>query len=169
VAVEDGMHAGLEGVGGVHGGEAEVEHHLQRAGDDVGGAGAGLDVGHLPGGGREVFVALVPHLGGEFGQGRGGEVDGVLGELRVGDVALHALHGELARQAAAAAVLDGVAEGGRGGGLADDAVVEGLAAGLEGFDDQGGAVGGVAFFVGGEQQGDGAGVPGGRRRRPRWR
>ena len=55
MTVEDGVHAGLELVGGVHGGEAEVEQDFERARDDVGGAGAGLDVGHLPGGGRELY------------------------------------------------------------------------------------------------------------------
>ena len=47
-------------------------------------------------GGREVGVAVVPMLGGEFGQGGGGKVDGVGGKMGIGDVALFATDGEAA-------------------------------------------------------------------------
>ena len=83
--------------------------------------------------------------------------------MRVGDVALDALDHQLAGQAAAAAVLDHVAEALDRGRLADDAVVDALATCLHGLNDGNGAVGGVAFFVGGEQQGNAAGVVGVRR------
>jgi hypothetical protein len=70
VLVEDGMHALLQAFHGAGGGEAEVEvdHHFAR--DHVGGAGAAVDVGHLPGGRQEVFVARVPLFGHQFGQRR---------------------------------------------------------------------------------------------------
>ena len=48
----------------------------------------------------------------------------VVGEMRIGGVALRAAHGELRVQRAAPADLDHVAERGRVGRLADDAGVE---------------------------------------------
>jgi hypothetical protein len=53
---------------------------------------------------------------------------GIPAELRIGDVRLHAARREAARKRAAAAVLDHVAELAHRGRLADDAVVDGLAA-----------------------------------------
>ena len=47
---------------------------------------------------------------GQLGERRRDEVDRVARQLRIGDVALHALDGQRARQRAAAAVLDHVAE-----------------------------------------------------------
>src|SRR5690606_29656573 len=92
VLAQDVFQPGLQAFRRGLGGEAEVEVDDQLAGDDVVGAGAGVDVGHLPAGGREMVVALVPHDGGQFGQGRCGLVNGVAREVRVGDVALDALH-----------------------------------------------------------------------------
>jgi hypothetical protein len=51
-------------------------------------------------------------------------MDGVFGQVRVGDVALNTLDRELAAHGAAAAVLDHVAGALHRGGLADDAVVQ---------------------------------------------
>jgi hypothetical protein len=51
--------------------------------------------------------------GDQLGERRRKAVHGILGEMRVGDVALHAVHGEPARQGAATADLDRVAELGR--------------------------------------------------------
>jgi hypothetical protein len=68
------------------------------AGDDVAGPGAGVDVADLPAGGLEEGVAAVPLDGGQFGQRRRQLVDGVARQLRVGNVALHALDRELAGQ-----------------------------------------------------------------------
>ena len=64
----------------------------------------------------------------------------VLRQVRVGDVALHALDGELAAHGAAPAVLDHVAAALDRGGLADDAVVEALAARGQRVADDHGAV-----------------------------
>ena len=83
-------------------------------------------------------------------------MDRVVGQVRIGDVALSAFDGERARERAAAAVFDGVAQFGNGSGFADDAVVYGFAARFEGVDDAHRAVVRVAFFVGGNQQGDAA-------------
>src|SRR5439155_26741544 len=76
--------------------------------------------------------------------------------LRIGDVALHAAHRELARQRAAAAVLDHVAQALHRGWLADDAAVEPLAARLQGFDEAHRAVDRGPFLIAGDEEGDAA-------------
>ena len=81
----------------------------------------------------------------EFGRGqrvqhRHQPVGGVVGELRIGGVALHPMHGEPAGQAAAPADLDHVAERGGRSRLADDAGVERLAARRQPFQHLLGAV-----------------------------
>ncbi len=81
-------------------------------------------------------------------------VDRVLGQVRIGDVALHALDGQLAAQRAAPAVLDHVADALDRGRLTDDAVVEPFAALLQRVADDGRAVDDRAFLVAGEQQRD---------------
>ena len=53
-----------------------------------------MDIGNLEAGGREVGVAVVPMLSGELGQGWGGKVNRIGGEVGVGDVALFAMDGE---------------------------------------------------------------------------
>ncbi len=58
------------------------------------------------------------------------------------------------------AILDHVAQGIHRSRFADDAIVEGFATGLEGFDNGNRTVYGIAFLVGGEQDGQGAGVVG---------
>ena len=79
------------------------------------------------------------------------------------------LHGELARQRAAAAVLDHVAEPLHRRGLADDAAVELFAARLERLHDAHGAVDRRPFFVAGDQQRHRATMLRMRRARtPRW-
>jgi hypothetical protein len=118
-----------------------------------------VDVGALERGRRQRPVAVVPTDRGKLGERGRDEVDRVAGELRVGDVTLHAAHPEGARERAAPAVLDRVAEAVRGGGLADDAVVDALAARGQPLDDLHGAVGRDTFLVGGEQQRDRPVVP----------
>jgi len=105
-----------------------------------------------------VIVALVPDDGDQLGQGRGQQVDGVLGEMRVGDVTLHALDAQLARERAPATVLDHVAHLFDRGGLAHDAGVQALALLLQPLADLDGAVDGGAFFIAGDEEGDAAGV-----------
>ena len=156
VLVEDGMDALLQAVHRAGGGMAEVEQYLHRARHHVGRAGAAVDVGDLPGGRREIFVALVPFGRGQFGDGRCGQMDRVLHQMRVGDVALHALDGERGGERAAPSVLDGVAGLADRSRLADDAVVDQLVAFLQRFDHAHGAVHRDAFLVRGEQQRDAA-------------
>jgi len=73
-------------------------------------------------------------------------------------VALDALDRQGARKRAAPAVLDHVAQRVDRGRFADDAVVERFATCLEGFDDGHGAIDGIAFFIGGEQEGERTGM-----------
>src|SRR5690606_40493172 len=102
---------------------AQVEQHLQFAGDDVAGAGAGVDVADLQAGRREGFVAVVPAARGEFGQRRHRRVHGVAYLVRISDVALHAAHGERAGKRTTAADAQQVAEHAGRGRLAGNAPV----------------------------------------------
>ena len=88
------------------------------------------------------------------------EVDRILREMRVGDVPLDALDDQRARQRAAPAVLDHVAEALDRRRLADDAIVDALARGRELLDDLDRAVDRRAFLVGRQQQRDRAGRAG---------
>ena len=94
----------------------------------------------------------------EFRQRRGQHVHRVLRQLRIGHVALHALHGEAAAVGTAAADLDRVADALLAGGLAHDAPVDARAARLEFLDHALGAVDRWAFLVAGDQEGNGARV-----------
>src|SRR4051794_1514142 len=85
---------------------------------------------------------------------------GVVGEMRVGDMPLHALDDEPAGHAAAAADLDHVAELGRRGRLADDTGIEHLAALAQPFQHLPGAVDRDPLLVPGDQETDRAGKPG---------
>jgi len=75
-------------------------------------AGAGVEVGDLEGGRLEMLGPLIPLATGEFRQRRRERVHRVLRELRVGDVPLHAVHGEAPAEGAATTHLDGVADRG---------------------------------------------------------
>ena len=157
VAVEDRFGAPAQGLFGLLGGEAEIEHHFQLAGDHVGGAGAGVDVGDLEAGGREEFVALIPFHGGQLGQGRQGLVDRIAGQLGIGHMALHADHPQHAVEGAAPAVLDGVANGLGRGGLPHQTPVDPFAARAERFHHLHRAVHRRSFFIAGDEKGEAAG------------
>ena len=85
-------------------------------------------------------------------------MNGVTRQVRVGDVALHALDGEVAGERTTAAVLDHVATAMNRGGFTDDGVLDGFATCLKGIDHNGSAVVGGAFFIRGQQEGDGTGM-----------
>ena len=152
--VKHSAHALLQTFGGGLGAETKVEINKQLAGDDVAGAGAAVDVRHLPAGGREKFVARVPFGREQIGQCGREQMHRVSGEVRVGDVPLQALDGELAAHRAASAVFDGVAEPHDRGRLADDAVVQHVATRGQGVADFDRAVKRRAFFVAGQQESD---------------
>ena len=149
------MHRLLQRVDRGLGREPDIEQHLHVARDHVVRAGACVDVRDLEAGRLEVLVAAIPLDLDEFGERGQGEVDRVLREVRIRDVALHAPDRQRARERAAAAVLDRVAELRRRGRFADDAVVHRLVARTQRLDDAGRAVGRDAFFVGRDEQRDG--------------
>src|SRR5690606_34588501 len=113
--------AGHEVVLGHVGGATEVEHHFQFTRNHVGGAGTGVDVGNLEAGGREKFVAVIPHFGGQFGQRRRGQMHRVFRQMRVSDVALNALNLHYCTQRTPAAVFHHIADGVGGGGFTNNA------------------------------------------------
>ncbi len=152
--VEDRREALAQRLRGALGRVPEIELQRQRAGNDVGRARPRLDVRALPRRGREIRVAVVPPRRGELGDRRGDEMDGIAREVRIRDVALLPLDRQRAREAAAAPVLDHVAQPVHRGRLADDAVIDRLARGGQPFDDAHGAVDAGPFLVGGQQQRD---------------
>src|SRR5260221_620739 len=81
-------------------------------------------------------------------------MDGIVGEMRVGGVALGPVNGQGAGQAAAAADLDHVAEGLGVGRLADDAGVETLAARFQPVEHLLRAVDRDTLLVAGNEQAD---------------
>src|SRR5262249_32949628 len=140
--------------------KAEIEHDVRLAGNHVACAGAGVDIGDLPGRGGKVFVAVVPFRLRELGEGGRDFVHRILCEVRVGDVTLYALHHEMAWERAAPAVLDHVAESADAGRLTDDAVVYPHAAGFQRFDYAHRPIDRRPFLVRGEKDRDRAGVVG---------
>ena len=89
-----------------------------------------MDIADLPTGGREEGIAFVPFHRHQLGQGRRHRVDRVTGQVRVGNMALHALDRELAAHGAAPAVLDHVTGALDRRGLAHNAIVQHLTARL---------------------------------------
>ena len=88
-------------------------------------------------------------------------MDGVVGLVRVGGVALDAVDREAGVEAAAAADLDDLAQMFGVGGFADEAEVGDVALLLHPLEHADGAVGGRAFLVAGDEQADRAGAGGG--------
>ena len=86
---------------------------------------------------------------------------GVVGEVRIGGVALNAVNGQPPGQTAAPADLDHVAKRRGRGRLADEAGIERLAARGQPFEHSFGAVDPRPFLVPGDQQADRAGKAGG--------
>src|SRR5436190_3890371 len=95
VLLENGFDALAKRLVAAFGGEAEIEVDIDSAGHHVSRAGAGMDVRDLEARRRKALVALVPLRAGELGQGRGDEMDRILHQMRVGDVALDAAHDEM--------------------------------------------------------------------------
>ena len=113
-----------------------------------------MDVADLPAGGLEEGIAIVPANRHQIGQRWGQAVDRVVGQVRVGDVALHALDGELAAHGAASSVFDHVTGLLHRCGFAHDAKLRRITTCLERFAHHHGAVEGWAFFVAGQQKCD---------------
>ena len=130
VAVEDAVTRCLQALDRAGGGKAEVEvEPPARPGMTLVAPGAGVEVGHLPGRRRKVLVAVDPSRSRPVPPAparAGGPGCAPGADRRRGPAA--PLHHQPSRQRAAAAVLDRVAERCDRGRLADDAVVEPLAA-----------------------------------------
>ena len=122
--------------------------------NNIPGAGAAMNIRNLPGGRRKIFIALIPFHCRKFGEGRYRQVNGVFCQMRIGNVALHAVNPELARKRAAAAVLDCVPKAIRRTWFTDHAVVENFLAVAQPLDHLDRAVGGDAFFIRGDKQCD---------------
>ena len=150
MAIEHGVHSLLQALCRRFGRKAEIEvdHHFP--GDHVGRARAAMHVADLPAGGRKECIAVVPHSGCQLCQRGQSLVDGVAGQLRIGNVALDTTHAELAAQGAAPSVLDHVSCFLDGGGFAHYAVIEFFAARLELFHHDLGAIDGGTFLVAGQ-------------------
>ena len=134
--------------------EADVQPRPGLGGDDVGGAVADIDGGDFKVGRLEAGIAVVQHVVLQGGEQVDQDRDRIGGTVRIGDVTLPAFDRQPDIDRATAADLDHVAEGLGAGGLADDAVVDDLALGLEGLDHHLGAVGRHAFLVAGDQEGE---------------
>ena len=134
--------------------EADVQHGAGGGGHQVGHAVADIDAGDLQGRWLEPLAAGVDRRRGQRGERAHQAVDRVVGAVRVGDVALRAVHGDRHVDAAAPADFHHVAEFHRTGRLADQAEVRDLAVLLHPRQDAHGAVGGDAFLVAGDQQAD---------------
>ena len=104
--------------------------------------------------GRELRAAVVERLGLQRGDQRHQPADRIVRPLRIGDMALLAGHDQVAVERAAPADLDGVAELFLVARLAQNAVVEFLAALGRPLQQLGRAVDRDAFLVAGDQERD---------------
>ncbi len=82
--------------------------HIQLTGDHITRAGAGMNIGNLKAGGREIDIAGVPHAVCQFVQRRGEYMQRVDGQLRVRHMALATLYDQVAGQGATTAIFNGV-------------------------------------------------------------
>ncbi len=95
---QDALDDFLQAFLGLNRGVAQVEARLQLPRNDIRRTRAGIQVGHLERRWLEVLGALVPLAAGQLCEGRRQRMDRVLRQLRVGDVPLHAVHGEPAAE-----------------------------------------------------------------------
>src|SRR4030095_6694507 len=96
MAVEDVAHACLQSLSRRFRRKAEIEPDLQRARDDVARSRAGVDVRDLEARGLKVRIAAIPWHPHELAQCARGVVNGIAAALGIRDVALLAVHAQLA-------------------------------------------------------------------------
>ena len=130
---------------------ADVEPRARLAGNEVDGLVADIDRGEFQVRGIEVLAALVERRL-QRGDQRDQPADRIVGAIGIGDVALTAQHHERAVERAAAAGLDGVADDFDIARLAENAVVECLAALGRPLQKLDRAVDGDALLVAGDQE-----------------
>jgi|GEM_PF-5383388 len=124
--------------------------------DDVGGGISSVDGGDLQGRGVEVVGAFVQWLRCQVCHQTGEGVEGVVGLMRVGRVALQASGGETPREGTSAANFGHIAGVRHACWLSHQADVHLLAGLGHPVEDGAGAVGGVPFLVAGDGDQDGA-------------
>ncbi len=88
----------------------QVKLSLRLSGHHVGGACTGLNVGDLESGRREILISIVPVGRGELADDAAEPVNGVVCEVRVGNMSLDAPDGECPSEGAPPAVLDDITE-----------------------------------------------------------
>ena len=86
------VHFLLEPFGGRFRAKAEVEQGFETAGNDIIGAGPGVDVGNLKRRGRKKLVTGIECSGTKCGQRRHYFMDWIVGALRIGGVTLLSNH-----------------------------------------------------------------------------
>ncbi len=109
--------------------------------------------------GWKCFRALIPATARELGERGGESVHGILGQLRIGDVTLNAMHREASAQRAAPTDLDRVPDGSLAGGLPDDTPVDALTALAQGFHHPFRAINRGPLLIARDEEGDRALVP----------
>ncbi len=155
--LQDGLDAALDAVRVKLGGEPQVELGLQLSGNNIDCARVRDEFRDLEAGGRKEGVASVPDLGNQLGEHRREKVQRIFGLLGIGDVSLLAMHDKPAADAAAPSVFDQVSQPVGAGWLPHQAVVDLLPPRFEPLHHLDGAVPGRAFFIAGDEKGDGAG------------
>jgi hypothetical protein len=108
--------------------EADIEGEADFAGNDVGGAIADVDGDDFEIRGVEIRRSRIERRRLQRGEDRRKRVNGIVGEMGIGDMALAAGERQPAGERAATAVLDRVAERGGACRLADEAMIETFAA-----------------------------------------
>ena len=113
-----------------------------------------MHIANLPCGGRKECIAVVPNSAGQFGNGGGCFVNGVVCQLGVSNVALNANHFELATERTTASILDHVTGFFNGSGFTHNAKIGRLVSRLQQLANAHRAIEGRAFFVAGQQKRD---------------
>ena len=132
------------------GAKAKIEIDHTFASNHIARSGARVDVADLPTRGLEELIALVPFDGHQFGQGRSDQVNGVFGQMRIGNVPLQAFDHQFAAQGATTPVFDHVATDVDRCGLSHNAPIQPLLLGGEPITHGHCAMGCGTFFVTGQ-------------------
>ena len=152
---QDGLAARAQIVGATGGAVAEVEQRGERAGDDIGCTGAGVEIGYLHGCRREIGIARIPAFGRELGQRRSKRVNRVQRLFGIRHMTLHAAHAERRRQRTAPTHANAITQRLHAGGFADNTPINTFAGGAEVLDHLAHAIQvGRSFLVGRQQQAD---------------
>ena len=139
---------------------AQVEPDLELPRRDILRPGAGANIGDLQPRGREEIVAVGEFQPAKLGQERSGPMRGVVCRVGIGRMALGTVDVQAALDGAAPADPDDIAQPLPARRLADQAGIGHQSARLQLRDHRPHAVTGRPFFVGGQQNGNHAGVIG---------